>query len=217
MSYIPLLFIVFMWCSAYFYCCFRVVECILLLLIFHQCGKVHAVTVVHLWNSIYVWGLLIVSLWYNTHFHCCFCVVLCTLLTVVSVWYNVPCNCCFCVVQCTLATVASVWYNVHLWLLFLCGTMYTCNCCFCVAQCTLVTVAPEGRPGMSDVSPLYGISGLSFYSTLLSPLLIFCLVLLPFPSYLFLPAGPFFWTFSRKFFNIFREEIGFFVWLLFSS
>ena len=45
---------------------------------------------------------------------------------------------------------------------------------------------------MSDVSPLSGISGLSFDSTLLSPLLFFCLVLLPFLSYRFLPAGPFF-------------------------
>ena len=52
--------------------------------------------------------------------------------------------------------------------------------------------SPEGRPGMSDVSPLSGISGLSFDSTLLSPLLFFCLVLLPFLSYRFLPAGPFF-------------------------
>ena len=77
--------------------------------------------------------------------------------------------------------------------------------------------APEGRPGMSDVSPLSGISGLSFDSTLLSPLLFFCLVLLPFLSYSFLPAGPFFSTFSRKFFKIFRQEIGFFVWLLFSG
>ena len=51
---------------------------------------------------------------------------------------------------------------------------------------------PEGWPGMSDVSPLSGISGLSFDSTLLSPLLFFCLVLLPFLSYRFLPAGPFF-------------------------
>ena len=50
---------------------------------------------------------------------------------------------------------------------------------------------PEGRPEMSDVSPLSGISGLSFDSTLLSPLF-FCLVLLPFLSYRFLPAGPFF-------------------------
>ena len=64
--------------------------------------------------------------------------------------------------------------------------------------------SPEGRQGMSDVSPMSGISGLSFDSTLLSPLLFFCLVLLPFLSYRFLPAGPFFSTFSRKFFNIFR-------------
>ena len=63
---------------------------------------------------------------------------------------------------------------------------------------------PEGRPGMSDVSPLSGISGLSFDSTLLSPLLFFCLVLLPFLSYCFLPAGPFFSTFSRKFLSVFR-------------
>ncbi len=68
----------------------------------------------------------------------------------------------------------------------------------------MLSTSPEGRPGMSDVSPLSGISGLSFDSTLLSPLLFFCLVLLPFLSYCFLPAGPFFSTFSRKFFNIFR-------------
>ena len=49
----------------------------------------------------------------------------------------------------------------------------------------------EGRPGMSDVSPLSGISGLSFDSTLLSPVLFF-LVLLPFLPDLFLLAGPFF-------------------------
>ena len=53
-----------------------------------------------------------------------------------------------------------------------------------------------GNPqrGSGDVSmspPLSWISGLSFDSTLLSPLLFFCLVLLPFLSYLFLPAGPF--------------------------
>ena len=38
---------------------------------------------------------------------------------------------------------------------------------------------------MSDVSALSGISGLSFDSTLLSPLLFFCLVLVLFLSYLF--------------------------------
>ena len=58
--------------------------------------------------------------------------------------------------------------------------------------CNVVPGPPEGRPGMSDVSPLSGISGLSFDSTLLLPLLFFCLVLLPFLSYLFVPAGPFF-------------------------
>ena len=55
-----------------------------------------------------------------------------------------------------------------------------------------VSINPEGRPGMSDVSPLSGISGLSFDSTLLVPLLFFCLILLPFVSDIFLPAGPFF-------------------------
>ena len=57
---------------------------------------------------------------------------------------------------------------------------------------------PGGRPGMSDVSPLSGISGLSFDSTLLSPLLFFCLVLLPFLSYLFLPAGPSYKLFPKN-------------------
>ena len=50
---------------------------------------------------------------------------------------------------------------------------------------TRLPVTPKGRPGMSDVSPLSGISGLSFDSTLLFPLLFFCLVLLIFLSYLF--------------------------------
>ena len=58
----------------------------------------------------------------------------------------------------------------------------------------LLHVTPEGRQGMSDVSPMSGISGLSFDSTsiLLSPLLFFCLVQLLFLSYRFMPAGPFF-------------------------
>ena len=53
---------------------------------------------------------------------------------------------------------------------------------------------PEGKPGMSDVSPLSGNSGLSFDSRLLSPLLFFWLVLLLFPSYVVVVsphAGPF--------------------------
>ena len=52
---------------------------------------------------------------------------------------------------------------------------------------------PEGRPGMADVSPLSGISGLSFDSTLISPFLFFHLLLLLFLSCLyFLPTGPFY-------------------------
>ena len=42
---------------------------------------------------------------------------------------------------------------------------------FLLALQLLSNHAPEGRPGMSDVSPLSGILGLSFDSTLLSPLL----------------------------------------------
>ena len=43
---------------------------------------------------------------------------------------------------------------------------------------TVLHASFKGRPGMSDVSPLSGISGLSFDFTLLSPLLFFCLILL---------------------------------------
>ena len=75
---------------------------------------------------------------------------------------------------------------------------------FCLVILLFLSYPPEGRPGMSDVSPLSGISGLSFDSTLLSPVLFFCLVMLLFLSCLFLHAGPFFETFSRKFFNIFH-------------
>ena len=42
---------------------------------------------------------------------------------------------------------------------------------------------PEGMLGMSDVSPLSGISGLSLDSIFLSPVLFLCLVLLPFLSF----------------------------------
>ena len=61
---------------------------------------------------------------------------------------------------------------------------------------------PEGRPGISDVSPLSGISGLSFDSTLLSPLWLFCLVLLLFLSYLFFPAC---WSILLNFFQKFFQ------------
>ena len=57
---------------------------------------------------------------------------------------------------------------------------------FChVVRSFLNVSPPEGRPGMSDVSPLSGISGLSLDSTLLSPLYFFRLVLVLFLSYLF--------------------------------
>ena len=56
----------------------------------------------------------------------------------------------------------------------------------------------EGRLGMSDVLPLSGISGLSFDSTLLSPILFFCLVLLIFLSYLFFSAC---WSILLNFFQ----------------
>ena len=76
---------------------------------------------------------------------------------------------------------------------------------------------PKGRPGMSDVSPLSGISGLSFDSTLLSPLLFFCLVLLPFLS--FSASWPFLLNFFQKILQyfLFRDSFFVVVWLLFSS
>jgi len=62
---------------------------------------------------------------------------------------------------------------------------------------------PERRPGMSDVSLLSGISGLSFDSSFLSPhlLVFFCQVLMLFLSCHFSANGPFFWLFSRKLSN----------------
>ena len=57
---------------------------------------------------------------------------------------------------------------------------------------------PKGRPGMSDNSPLSGISGLSFDSTLLSPLSFFCLIQLLFPPYLFSARWPMLQNFFTK-------------------
>ena len=51
---------------------------------------------------------------------------------------------------------------------------------------------------MSHVSSLSGISGLSFDSTLLSPLLFFCLILLPFLSNLFSACWPFLLNFFQN-------------------
>ena len=73
---------------------------------------------------------------------------------------------------------------------------------------------------MSDVFPLSGISGLSFESPFLTPFLFVCLVLLHFLSCDFssyFSNGPFSCLFSRKFSNIFREELVFFVWLLLAA
>ena len=73
---------------------------------------------------------------------------------------------------------------------------------------------------MSDVFPLSGISGLSFESPFLTPFLFVCLVLLHFLSCDFssyFSNGPFSCLFSRKFSNIFREELAFFVWLLLAA
>ena len=67
----------------------------------------------------------------------------------------------------------------------------------------VICPGPEGRPGMSDVSPLSGISGLSFDSTLLSSLLFFCLVLLLFLSYLFSACWSILLNFFQKILPIF--------------
>ena len=68
--------------------------------------------------------------------------------------------------------------------------------CYCCAHMQLYRCTslcpPKGGQGCLMSPPLSGISGLSFDSTLLSPLLFFCLVLLPFLSHRFLPACPFF-------------------------
>ena len=67
---------------------------------------------------------------------------------------------------------------------------------------------------MSDVSLLSGISGVSFDSTLLSPVLFFYLLLLLFSSCpFFLLTAHTLDFFPKKFFNIFRWGIGSFVWL----
>ena len=61
-----------------------------------------------------------------------------------------------------------------------------------LAGYTTAATTLEGRPGMSDVSPLSGISALSSDSTLLFPPFFFCLLPLLFLSCLFfLPTGPF--------------------------
>ena len=82
-----------------------------------------------------------------------------------------------------------------------------------------------GRPVMSDVSLLSGISGLPFHSTFLSPVLFFCLLLLLFPPCLYsfsckwsiLPTGFFFFSTKCSVFFVKQYIRVCFVWLLFSG
>ena len=60
----------------------------------------------------------------------------------------------------------------RLFLSFIFCTLFSFVCLF-VSFCFALFLVPEGRSGMSDISLLSGISGLSFDSTLLSPLLFF--------------------------------------------
>ena len=94
------------------------------------------------------------------------------------------------------------------------------HACVCVCICTfyvrIVVVQHQGtfvivlywhpRREAGDVwclPPVWNLRAVIWFH-FASPLLFFCLVLFPFLSYRFLPAGPFVETFSRKFFNIFR-------------
>ena len=73
---------------------------------------------------------------------------------------------------------------------------------------------------MSDVSLLPAISGLSFDSTLLTPLLFFCIHLLLFLSCLSAAYRPILLIFFKKnlpFVCLFRSQIGFLMWLLFCT
>ena len=76
----------------------------------------------------------------------------------------------------------------------------------CIDEQVYWLIPPEGGPGMSDVSPLSGISGLSFDPTLLSPLVFFCLLPFLFLSCHFSSHWPILLGlfFFRIFSNIFR-------------
>ena len=73
----------------------------------------------------------------------------------------------------------------------------------CGGGATHTYYTPKGRPGMSDLSFLSGISGLSFDSPFLSPVLLFLLCPLALSVLSFSANGPFSWLFSRKLSNIF--------------
>ena len=107
----------------------------------------------------------------------------------------------YCVVWCC---VAFCFYCIALccavlYCIMLCGIGLSYLMCHIVLRCVVYNVlcrcvsqyfhvlSPEGRPEISDVSPLSEISGLSvWYQVFVSPLLFFCLVLSLFLSYSFL-------------------------------
>ena len=110
--------------------------------------------------------------------HCVFTDILCTLIVTSACVHRLECI--------SVLSLSSVFCRQSLYYFRECSEVKM------RMSSLLPSVSPQkGRPGMSDVSPVSGISGLSFDSTLLSPLLFFCLVLLLFLSYLLLPAGPF--------------------------
>ena len=78
------------------------------------------------------------------------------------------------------------------------------TCALLISLCWHACQIPlKGGRGCLMSSPLSGISGLSFDSTLLSPLLFFCLVLLLFLSYLFFYACWSILNFFQIIFSIF--------------
>ena len=110
----------------------------------------------------------------------------------VYVWHNPTvlahsCLLCSCVYLCLyhpLSCISSHKLSRQLSVFWLCSSGLISALLYLFMK-VFFSPGPEGRPGMSDVSPLSGISGLSFGSTLLSPLLFFWLVQLLFLSYLF--------------------------------
>ena len=85
----------------------------------------------------------------------------------------------------------SVFFGVSLFF-YLCLSEFHCfSFSLPFLFCFGLYLCPDGRPGMSDVSHLSWISGLSFDFLFLSPLVFFCIVLLLFLSCNFSANGPF--------------------------